>query len=118
MSKIKWNDDRIKQTLTAVLLISRSRLARGAAQDLIAEALQDYRTDYQAYKDEHWDKAKAALSDPKDLVALKNPNHIAYYKNLLAQVEAMSARFKKNQIQFNSLIELDKYLVTYLKSLE
>jgi hypothetical protein len=118
MSKIKWNDDRIKQTLTAVLLISRARLARGLTQDLIAEALLSYRNDYKAYKDEHWDKTKAAMSDPKDLGSLKNPNHVAYYKNLLVQVDAMSARFKKNQIQFNSLIELDKYLVTYLKSLD
>jgi hypothetical protein len=118
MSKIKWNDDRIKQTLTAVLLISRARLARGLTQDLITEALLSYRNDYQSYKDEHWDKAKAALSDPKDFGSLKNPNHVAYYKNLLTQVDAMSVRFKKNQIQFNSLIELDKYLVTYLKSLD
>jgi hypothetical protein len=118
MSKIKWNDDRIKQTLTAVLLISRARLARGLTQDLIAQALLDFRNDYQTYKDENWDKAKGAMNDPRDLGSLKNPNHVAYYKNLIAQVEAMSARLKKNQIQFNSLIELDKYLVAYLKSAE
>lgn len=116
MSKIKWNDDRIKQTLTALLLISRTKLIRGDTQDLIAKSLLDYRSDPATYKDEHWNKAAATWTDPKDLSALKSPRHVAYYKNLLAEVDSMAAKFKRNQIQFNSVIELDKYLVTYLKS--
>ncbi|MDF3055960.1 MAG: hypothetical protein K0R17_175 [Rariglobus sp.] len=116
MSKIKWNDDRIKQTLTALLLISRTRLTRGDTNDLVAASLLDYRNDPAAYKEAHWNKAQASWSDPKDLSSLKNPKHLAYYKNLLAEVDAVAARFKRNQIQFNSVIELDNYLVTYLKS--
>lgn len=118
MSKIKWNDDRIKQTLTAVLLISRTKLTHGQTKDLIAESLSSYRTDFAGYKEANWSKTRGAWSDSKDLGSLKNPGHLAYYKKLLGEVEAMTARFKKNQIQFSSVIELDKYLVTYLKSPE
>lgn len=116
MSKIKWNDDRIKQTLTALLLIGRTRLIQGATQDLISESLADYRADPAHLKEAHWDKIKGAWSDPADLTAIKHPKHLAYYQTLLAEVEAARAKFKKNQIQFNGLVELDNYLVTYLKS--
>ncbi len=118
MSKIKWNDDRIKQTLTALLLISRGRLARGNIRDLIAASLSDYRNDPASYKAEHWNKAQAVWSDPKDLGILKSPKHLAYYKALLIEVDAVNARFKRNQIQFNTVTELDNYLVTYLKAPE
>lgn len=118
MSKIKWNDDRIKQTLTALLLISRARLASGETEDLIAEALSSYRNDFDGYKAENWDKTKAAWRDTKDLSNLKKASHVAYYKDLLAQVDSLNARLQRNRIQFNSVGELDKYLVTYLKSAE
>ena len=118
MSKIKWNDDRIKQTLTALLLISRSKLIAGDTDELIAASLFAYRHDPGSYKDEHWNKAKAVWSDPKDTSGLKTSRHLGYYQRLLADTDAMAAKFKRNQIQFNSVIELDKYLVTYLKSPE
>jgi hypothetical protein len=116
MSKIKWNDDRIKQTLTAVLLISRSKLHRGGSENLIEEALADFRNDPAGYKAEHWNKVKSAWSDPKDLSSLKTAGQVACYRALLTEVDTLAARLKRNQIQFSSVIELDKYLVTYLKA--
>lgn len=118
MSKIKWNDDRIKQTLQALALLSRDRLSQGQTADLIADSLAEYRADPASVKQRHWNKAAGAWSDPKDLSSLKLARHVAYYRNLLAEIDAMAARFKRNQIQFSSVIEMDKYLVTYLKSPE
>jgi len=116
MNKIKWNDDRIKQTLTALLLISRDRLIRRETQELIAASLDDYRNDPKTYKDTHWNKVSATMDDPRDTGSLAHSKHLAYYQTLITSVDAMAARFTRNQIQFNSVIELDKYLVTYLKS--
>ena len=40
--KIKWNDDRVRGTTAALLLIARDRLARGETDDLIRRALADF----------------------------------------------------------------------------
>jgi hypothetical protein len=118
MSKIKWNDDRIKQTLTALLPISRTRLVRGETKDLISKSLAEYRTDPASYKEEYGDKSKTASNDPMVVEALKNTKHLDYYKNLLSKTASLTTKFEKNRVQFNSVIELDKYLVTYLKAPE
>ncbi len=110
MSKIKWNDDRIKQTLTALLLISRDKLVQGETEHLIAASLDAYRADPAGHKAAH------KGSDPKEVTSLKTAKQVAYYRSRLADVDTLAARLKRNQIQFSSVIELDKYLVTYLKS--
>lgn len=116
MSKIKWDDDRVKQTVRALLLLTRDNLSRGHTKDLIALSLAEYRSDPASLKARHWNKAAATWSDPRDLTSLKLARDVAYYRNLLAEVDAMTGRFQRNKIQFNSLIELDNYFVTYLKS--
>jgi hypothetical protein len=104
--KIKWNDDRVRGTTTAVLLISRDRLSRGVADDLIRAALADYRHDPAAYK-----AAKATWAKVGEVGPLTNPGHIAYYRSLLSTVEAMVKKMVQAKRQFNSLAELDNFLI-------
>ena len=104
--KIKWNDDRIKGTTTALLLISRDRLSRGYTDDLILASLAVYRNDPAGYKD-----SKAGWPEVNDVSALKNPAHAAYYKALLLAVDGLLGKFTQGRRQFNSLTELDNYLV-------
>ncbi len=118
MSKIKGDDDRVKQTVRALLLLARDKLNRGETADLIASSLAEFRDDPASLKARHWNKAEGTWSDPKDVTSLKLARHVTYYRNPLAEVDAMTARFKRNRIQFNSLVELDNYLVTYLRSPE
>jgi hypothetical protein len=109
--KIKWNDDRVRGTTTALLLICRDRLSRGVTDDLIAESLADYRNDPDGYKEN-----KAAWPDMNDVSLLKNPHHVAYYKNLLLAVDGLIKKFNQAKRQFNSLTELDNYLVFTLQT--
>jgi hypothetical protein len=109
--KIKWNDDRVRGTTTALLLICRERLGRGETDDLIAASLADYRNDPAGYKEN-----KAAWPDVNDMAPLKNPQQAAYYKNLLAAVDRLLRKFVEGKRQFNSLTELDNYLVLTLQS--
>jgi hypothetical protein len=108
---IKWNDDRVRGTATALLLISRNRLVRGeSAEDLIAEALAEYRADPAAYK-----LAKADWPDVRDTSPLKKAAHIARYQALLPAVDALLAKIERNKRQSNSLTELDNYFLACLK---
>lgn len=118
MSKIKWDDDRVKQAVRALLLLAREKLSRGETADLIASSLAEFRDDPGSFKARHWNKAAATWSDPKDVTSLKLARHVTYYRELLAETEAMIARFKRNQTQFSSVTELDNYFVTYLKGPE
>ncbi len=108
--KIKWNDDRVKGATTAILLIGRDRLARGKKDDLVQRSLADYRDDPEGYK-----AAKAGWADPRELGPLTNPQHVAYYRNLVAAVDALLKKMTENKRQSNSLLELDNYLVASLK---
>ena len=109
--KIKWNDDRVRGATTAILLISRDRLFRGDTDDLIQASLADYRDDPVHYK-----KNKAEWADPKELGPLTNPAHVAYYKNLLSAIDGLYEKMKRAKRQFNSLLELDNWLVASLKN--
>jgi hypothetical protein len=108
--KIKWNDDRVRGATTALLLICRDYLSRGMTVDLIETALAEYREDPAGYK-----KNKATWPDIKNLGPLTNPQQVAFYKKLLLAVEALLQKTEQSKRQFNSLPDLDHYLVTALK---
>ena len=109
--KIKWNDDRVRATTTALLLIVRDRLARGETRDLFAAALADYRGDPDGYK-----RDKSAWPDVGEAGPLTNALDVAYYQRLVSSVDVLVARMVKGKRQFNSLSELDNFLVFSLKS--
>lgn len=108
--KIKWNDDRVRGAMTALLLIGRDRLARGKKDNLIQRSLTDYREDPAGYK-----ANKALWPDARDVGPLTNPPHVAYYKNLIIAVDSLLKRMEQNKRQSNSLLELDNYLIASLK---
>jgi hypothetical protein len=109
--KIKWNDDRVRGATTAILLISRDRLHRGETEDLVKASLAEYRADPEGYK-----ARKAAWADARDLGPLTKPAHVAYYRNLLAAIDALLKKMAQNKRQSNSLLELDNYLVASLQN--
>jgi len=109
--KIKWNDDRVRGTTTALLLICRDRLSRGDTENLIEASLAEYRNDLKGYKEN-----KATWADVNETAPLKKPQHVAYYKALLLAVEGLLKKFVQGKRQFNSLIELDNFLVFTLNS--
>lgn len=110
--KIKWNDDRVRGATTAILLISRARLLRGETENLIAESLAEYRGDPERYKTN-----KTAWPDAKELGALKNPQHVAYYsRNLQTAIDGQFQKMARAKRQFNSLLELDNWLIAVLKN--
>jgi hypothetical protein len=108
--KIKWNDDRVRGAITALLLISRDRLSRGETGNLVQESLAEYREDPDGYK-----KRKTAWPDVSDLSALKNPRHVAHYQALRAALDALPEKLTKAKRQFNSLTELDNFLIFTLR---
>jgi hypothetical protein len=107
--KIKWNDDRVTGTTTALLLIVRDRLLRGESEDLIQAALTEFRDDPAGYK-----ANKAGWADAKELGPITNSRHVAYYRNLLSAVEGLLNQMARAKRQFNSLRELDNALVAGL----
>lgn len=109
--KIKWSDDRVKGTVTALLLLSRDRLARGETEDLIAAALADYRADPDGYKEN-----KRAWPDAREAGPLQKPAHLDYYRQLIADTGRLVAKWTQAKRQFNSLLELDNALVASLGS--
>jgi hypothetical protein len=108
--KIKWNDDRIRGTTKALLLIARDRLSRGDTADLIAASLASYRADSAAYK-----QAKVAWEDVAQAGPLRQPRDVAYYAKLRATVDGMLRKMVQAKRQFNSLTELDNFLVFTLQ---
>jgi hypothetical protein len=107
--KIKWNDDRVKGAVTAVLLIGRDRLARSATENLVAEALAEYRGDPETYK-----ANKKTWPDARENGPLTNPAHIATYRQLIADTDRVLAKWTQAKRQFSSLLELDNALVEQL----
>ena len=107
--KIKWNDDRVRGATTAILLISRDRLQRGDTDDLIRASLADYRDQPEVYKGN-----KTAWADANKLGPLTDPAQIAHYKNLLSSVDRLTQKMTRTKRQFNSLLELDNWLVASL----
>ena len=111
--KIKWNDDRVKGATTAILLISRDRLARGKTEKLVQLALADYREDPEGYK-----QSKRTWADARELGPLKNPRHMAHYKELIADIDRLTAKWTQARRQFNSLLELDNALIEQMEGWE
>ena len=76
--KIKWNDDRVRGATTAILLIGRARIARGQTENLIADALAEYRDDPAGYK-----ANKAAWPAAQELGPVTKSIHVERYQKLL-----------------------------------
>ncbi len=104
--KIKWSDDRVQGATTALLLISRDRLSRGATDDLIQASLADYRNDPDVYK-----RNKSTWADAGEVGPLTNPQHVAYYQKLLSAVDGLLRKMVQGKREFNSLTELDNFLI-------
>ena len=100
----------MRAATTAILLLSRNFLTRGETDDLIQRSLAEYRADPERYKTN-----KSAWADANDLGPLTIPRHVAYYKNLLSAVDRLLEKLTQTKRQFNSLLELDNALVSYLK---
>lgn len=109
--KIKWNDDRVRGATTAVLLIGRERIFRGATADLIQASLADYRNDPEGYKEN-----KTTWADARELGPLTNPRHVAHYRNLITAIDGLVKKMAQGKRQFNSLLELDNTLVSSLRN--
>ena len=108
--KIKWNDDRVRGAMTAILVIGRDRLYRGKPDDLIREALAEYRDDPEAYK-----ARKATWADARTPGPLTQRQQIEYYTRLIAAIDRLLEKMEQAKRQFNSLLELDNALIAYLK---
>jgi hypothetical protein len=108
--KIKGNDDRVRGAITAVLLIGRERLKRGASENLIKVSLEEYRADPETYK-----ASRRTWPDAHETSSLSKTADVAYYQNLLAATERLATKLAESKIQFNSLLELDNYLIASLE---
>ena len=114
--KIKANDDRIASTAAALLLIYRARLARGDFGGLVRGALEEYRADPEAFKAAHPKRDLAAAGDLAELVEIvRDAKRRDLYQQLLAAVDVVLAKIRRNKIQFGSLAELDNYFVANLR---
>ncbi|MBC8011390.1 MAG: hypothetical protein H7067_15005 [Burkholderiales bacterium] len=109
--KIKSNDDRILSAVVALLFLTRGKLAAGQTGDLVGAAVAEYREDTDAFKEAH---PKRDLETAKEAGPLKDARQLAYYKKLTASAETLLGKIQRNKIQFNSLTELDNYLVANL----
>lgn len=107
--KIKGNDDRVRGAITALLLIGRARLTRGEREDIIRASLGEYRADPETYK-----ASRRTWPDARDISPLTRPADVAYYQNLLAATDRLATRLAASKILFNSLLELDNYLIASL----
>jgi uncharacterized protein YjiS (DUF1127 family) len=107
--KIKWSDDRVKGTMAALLLIGRERLARGETENLVAEALAEYRADPDTYK-----ANKKSWPEARDTSPLKKPSRLATYQKLIADTDKLLAKWTQAKRHFNSLLELDNALIEQL----
>ncbi len=107
--KIKGNDDRVRGAILAILLLGRARLARGDRENLIQEALAEYRADPEGFK-----AKKRTWPEVRETGPLAKATDVAYYRNLLAATDQLTARLVQSKILFNSLLELDNYLVASL----
>ena len=108
--KIKWNDDRVRGATTAILLLGREHIFRGTKVDIVQTALAEYRADPEGYK-----KNKAAWPDTREPGPLTKPAHIAHYRSLIAATDGLLQKLTRGKRQFNSLLELDNWLVASLR---
>ena len=110
--KIKWNDDRVKEAMTAILVLGRDRLVRGETTDLVRASLTEYRSDPADYR-----ARKASWVDTQKSGVLTKPSHEAYYRNLQIALDRLGAKMAHGKRQFNSLNELDNHLIASLGNL-
>lgn len=104
--KIKWNDDRVRATTTALLLLVRDRLGRGETDEVLHAALADFRHDPVTYRANKALWPEVSLAGP-----LTDPAQVAYYHRLRESVERLVQQWVQGKRQFNSLTELDNFLV-------
>lgn len=107
--KIKWNDDRVKHATTALLLISRDRIHHGQTAALIQDSMADFRADPARFKRNQATWVEAGQPGP-----LTQPQQVAAYLGLVEEVAALLRKMEKSKRQFNSLLELDNYLIAIL----
>ena len=55
-------------------------------------------------------------ADASQAGPLTNPQHVAYYKKLVSTVDGLVKKMVLGKRQFNSLTELDNFLIFTLKS--
>lgn len=108
--KIKWNDDRVRAATTAVLLLARERIARGETSDVVAAALEEFRADPAGYKE-----SKSTWAPLTEAGPLTKPAQLALYQKLRDAVERLGKKAAMAKIQFNSLRELDNWLIASLE---
>ncbi len=115
--KIKANDDRVKSTAAAVLLLHRE--AWSQAKDgpgAIADVLRLYRDDYEGLKARF---PKRDLAEAKDLATMveliTDAGKRKRYQNLIEATDRVLARIQRGKIQFSSLTELDNYFSANLR---
>jgi hypothetical protein len=117
--KIKCNDDRIRASAAALLLLARAKLGRGDFGGLVSGALADYREDTDAFKEAFPKRDLAAAKDLADLVeVVKDGRRREVYQELLDAVDVVLARVERNRTEFSSLVELDNYWVASLRRFE
>lgn len=109
---IKWNDDRIPATISAVLLIVRADLARGVAGDVIERAVRAWRDDPQAIKALYPRRDREAVREPGPLAGTRGA---ATYQKLNDAADRFLDKLKKSRRRFNSLEELDNFLIFNLR---
>lgn len=108
--KIKWNDDRVRGAMTAILVIGRERLHRGKPDDLIRAALAEYRGDPDGYK-----ARKATWSEAREPGPLTQSQQIEYFTHLISAIDRLLKKMEQARRQFNSLLELDNALIAHLE---
>lgn len=115
--KIKANDDRIKATAAAVLLLCREQGgARALGPGMIAAALEAYREDYEGFKKRFPKRDLAEATDLATMVErIPGARERERYQELMDAVGVVLARIERNKIQFSSLVELDNYLLANLR---
>lgn len=97
----------MRSATTAILLIARDRLIRGETlADMIQASLTEFRADPEGYKEK-----KRTWADAREPGPLTKPLHLAYHRNLIAASEALTQKMTQGKRQFNSLLELDNYLI-------
>ena len=111
--KIKGNDDRVRGAITALLFIGRARLSRGARENLIRASLEEYRADPETYK-----VSRREWPDVRETASLTKQADAIYYQNLLAATDRLATKLAESKIQFNSLLELDNYLIARLERVQ
>ncbi len=110
--KIKFNDDRIAATITALLLITREHMHHGDTVELIARAIATYREDPAAFKARFPVRDREAARDPG---VLANTKRAITFQRLNETADRLLGKIKQARRQFSSLDEMDNYIAFSLQ---